>query len=123
MRTRTDTTEDSEPKNENRELQPVFISGYIETEIMAQAKPRKKNSHIAVYAGDDQDFVNNGITVSRFPKTAMILLCTRLQKSASFVLPFPGGSTFIDMENALYPGTMAMARKKKLRDIKTTFVC
>ena len=90
---------------------------------MAQARPRKKNNHIAVYAGDSQDFVNNGMTVSRFPRTAIILLWTRFQKSASFVLPFPGGSPFIDIENALYPGTIAMARKRKLRDIKTTFSC
>ena len=89
-------------------------------ETMAQTRPRKKNSHIAVYAGDNQDFVNNGMTWSKFPKTAITLLWTRYQKSASFVLPFPEDFSSIDMAKALYPGTMAMARKRKLRDIKTT---
>jgi len=46
----------------------------------------------------------------------------RYQKSASLVLPTPvcGGWTFIDIENALYPGTMAIERKMKLSPIKIT---
>lgn len=74
---------------------------------------------MALYAGESQDFFNNGTTARRFPRTNMTLFWTRFQKSASSALPLVGGFAFIEMENALYPGTIAIARKRKLRDTRT----
>lgn len=122
VRTRTETIDATEPRNELIALHPVLVNGYIQIEMMAEARPRLKKSHIILYAGESQDFFNKGTTEIKFPRTVMTLLCMRYQKSASLVLPAPllGGVTFIDMENALYPGTIAIARKMKLRPMRKT---
>jgi hypothetical protein len=95
----TEATEEIDPRKETIELQPVFKKGYILIETAARARPNVKNSHITLYAGENQNFFKRGTTDIRFPRTYMMLLCTRYQKSASPVLPV--SSLFIEMAKAL----------------------
>lgn len=61
------------------------------------------------------------MTIMRFPRIDIMLLCIRYQKSASPVEPDVLDD--IDIENALYPGTMAAVRNIKIKAIRTTFSC
>jgi len=97
--TSTEATEQIDPRKDTIELQPVFKNGYILIETAEKARPNMKNSHITLCAGENQNFFKRGITDIRFPRTDMMLLCTRYQKSASPVLPV--SLLFIEMAKAL----------------------
>jgi hypothetical protein len=68
--------------------------------MTAEAKPRLKNNHIILYAGENHDFLSKGTTEIRLPSTDIMLLCSRYQKSASDVLPELelSGVLFIEIE-------------------------
>jgi hypothetical protein len=67
--------------------------------MIAQAQPPPHKTHVTVYAVEKQDPCMRGITDIRLPRTAMTLLCSRFQKSASDVDPVPG--VFMEMLKAL----------------------
>jgi hypothetical protein len=89
---RTAINENTEPKYDTAELYAELQTGYIPTEIIAQAKPEPHNTHVTVCAGVNQESRIRGTIVIRLPRTAITLLCNRFQKSASEVLPIPGVS-------------------------------
>lgn len=86
----TAISENTEPKYDTAELYAELHSVYMPTEIIAQAKPAPHNTHVTVYAAVNQESRIRGTIVIKLPRTAMTLLCTRFQKSASEVLPLPG---------------------------------
>jgi hypothetical protein len=52
-----------------------------------KVKPSVKKIHIELYAGENQEWRRRGMTSTRLPSKATMLLWTRYQKSASPVVP------------------------------------
>jgi hypothetical protein len=73
--------------------------GQILAEMIAQAQSAPHKTHVTVYAAEKLEPRMRGITDIRPPRTAMTLLCSRFQESASDVDPVPG--VFMEMLKAL----------------------